>query len=67
MPLNINVFAKSTLSILAVVVLMAFMLSVYNNSSELRDTAVTLFAWLIIAVIAVTFIINLPRIISRLT
>jgi hypothetical protein len=28
---------------------------------------VTLFAWLIIAVIAVTFIINLPRIISRLT
>jgi|GEM_PF-4934826 len=67
MPLNINVFAKSTLSILAVVVLMAFILSVYNNSSELRDTAVTLFAWLIIAVIAVTFIINLPRIITRLT
>jgi len=65
MPFNVNIFAKSTLSILAVVVLFAFVLSVYNNSPELRETAVTLFAWLIIAVIAVTFIINLPRILSR--
>ncbi|MBS7646778.1 hypothetical protein KEJ24_02935 [Candidatus Bathyarchaeota archaeon] len=67
MPLNINVFAKSTLSILAVVVLIAFLLSIYNNSQELLNTAKTLFAWLIIAVVAVTFIINLPRILSRLS
>ena len=61
MGLNVNIIAKSTLAILAVVVLFTMLSGIASNSAELIDTGKTLFTWVIIAVVLVTIIINLPR------
>jgi hypothetical protein len=60
--LNISVLAKSAIAILAVVVLMVFLGAMSTNSSELLDTGKSLFGWIVLAILGVTLIINLPRI-----
>jgi len=63
--LNISVLARSAIAILAVVVLIVFLGAISTNSSELLDTAKFLFVWIVLAILGVTLIINLPRILRN--
>lgn len=65
MGMNINILAKSTLAILAVVALYSVITGSATNNPDLLGSGMSLAYWLIVAVIIVTIIINLPRFMRR--
>ncbi len=64
--MNISILAKSTIAILAVVVLVTMMSGTAQNSQPIIDTGISLFWGVIEALIVITIIINLPKILRVL-
>lgn len=64
--MNINILAKSTIAILAVVVLVTMMSGAAQNNQSLINVGISLFWGVIEALIIITIVINLPRILQVL-
>jgi uncharacterized membrane protein YhaH (DUF805 family) len=59
--LDISILAKSSIAILALVVLLVFWGGISQTSQQLIDLGKTLFLWVLIALVVITLIINAPR------
>lgn len=62
----IKIIAKSGISILAVAVVVTMVNGIAQNSQSIINTAMDMFWGVIIAIILVTVVINLPRILRVL-